>query len=41
MDVFFTPDIGPLLFSGLAAASLISAFIGVFTAPPAASCCSA
>ena len=31
MDFLGTPDIGPLLFAGLTAASLITAFIGVFT----------
>ena len=31
MDFLGTPDIGPLLFAGLTAASLVTAFIGVFT----------
>ena len=31
MDFLFTPEIGPLLFAGLSAASFVSAFIGVFT----------
>jgi uncharacterized membrane protein YfcA len=28
---FFTPDVGPLLFAGLTAASFATAFVGVFT----------
>src|SRR5918994_4837665 len=31
MDFLFTPEIGPLLFAGLSAASFVSGFIGVFT----------
>ena len=31
MDILGTPDVGPLLFSGLCAASFVTAFIGVFT----------
>lgn len=31
MDFLGTPDIGPLLFAGLAFASFVTAFIGVFT----------
>jgi uncharacterized protein len=31
MDFLFTPDVGPLLFTGLSVASLVSAFIGVYT----------
>src|SRR5688572_21392783 len=31
MDFLFTPDVGPLLFAGLSAASFISAFIAVYT----------
>jgi uncharacterized membrane protein YfcA len=31
MESLFTPEIGPLLFAGLSAASFVSAFIGVFT----------
>jgi uncharacterized membrane protein YfcA len=31
MDFLGTPDIGPLLFAGLTAASLVTAFVGVFT----------
>ncbi len=31
MDAMFTPEVGPLLFAGLTVASLVSAFIGVYT----------
>jgi len=31
MDFLGTPDVGPLLFAGLTAASLVTAFIGVYT----------
>jgi uncharacterized membrane protein YfcA len=31
MDFLGTPDVGPLVFAGLAAASLVTSFIGVFT----------
>src|ERR1700760_5107591 len=31
MDFLGTPDVGPLLFFGLMAASLVTSFIGVFT----------
>jgi len=31
MELLFTPDVGPLVFVGLAAASFAAAFIGVFT----------
>ena len=31
MEVFFAPDIGPLMFAGLTLASFATAFIGVFT----------
>ena len=31
MEFLFTPEIGPLLFAGLSAASFVSGFIGVFT----------
>jgi uncharacterized membrane protein YfcA len=31
MDFLFTPDVGPLLFAGLSAASFVSAFIAVYT----------
>ena len=31
MDILGTPDVGPLLFIGLCAASFVTAFIGVFT----------
>ena len=31
MDFLGTPDVGPLLFAGLAVASCVTAFIGVYT----------